>query len=240
MFLKTLKAEQIKLHHSPIWLAFIIIPCISAVMGTLNYLNNIEILTKEWYSLWTQHTLFYCYFFFPALIGVYCAYMCRLEHMNNNWNSVLTAPVSVRSIYFSKLITVMKIVLLTQIFVGVLFYISGKLSGFTTPIPKEVFLWLLLGLCASTVIASLQLALSLLIRSFAVPVAISLLGGIAGLAARAKGFGPYFPYSLFSVGMCANGPSEGMECSVILFLVSCILFLIIFSGVGILKMKRGQ
>lgn len=238
MLLRVLKAEQLKLRHSPIWIAFFIIPCISAVMGTFNYLNNLDVLAKEWYSLWTQHTIFYCYFFFPALIGVYCAYICRLEHMNNNWNSVLTAPISIGSIYFSKFITVLKMVVLTQVFVGMLFIISGKLAGLEAPVPRELLLWLFFGLCASSAIVAIQLALSLMIRSFAVPVAISLLGGIFGLAAKAEGFGLYFPYSLFSVGMCASDPAGGIGYSVILFMVSCTAFVIIFSSLGILKMKR--
>ena len=238
MFLRTLKAEQIKLHRSPIWIAFLIIPCISAFMGTFNYLNNIDILTKQWYSLWTQHTLFYCYFCLPALIGVYCSYLCRLENLNNNWNSVLTSPVSIKSIYFSKFLTVIKMLFFTQIFVGILFYISGKLTGFTTQFPKEMFLWLFLGLCASAAIASIQLAFSLIIKSFAAPIGISLLCGFIGMAIRAKGFGLYFPYSLFSIGMCSNNPEGNLECSAISFMASCILFVIIFSGVSILKMKK--
>jgi hypothetical protein len=206
-------------------------------MGTFNYLANKEILTQQWYSLWTQHTIFYCYFCLPALIGVYCAYLCRLENMNNNWNSVLTAPVNITSIYFSKFLTVMKMLFLTQIFVGILFYISGKFAGFTTPVPREMFLWLFWGLCASSAITAVQLALSLIIKSFAVPVGISLLGGLIGLAAKAKGFGLYFPYSLFSIGMCASNPSENMEYSIALFMLSCILFVIIFSKLGVLEMK---
>lgn len=238
MFLRTLKAEQIKLYRSPIWIAFLIIPCISAFMGTFNYLNNKEILTQEWYSLWTQHTLFYCYFCLPALIGVYCAYLCRLENINNNWNSVLTSPVSINSIYFSKFLTVMKMLFLTQIFVAILFYMSGKFAQFTTPVPKEMFWWLFLGLCASNAITSVQLALSLIIKSFAVPIGISLIGGFVGIAAMAKGFGLYYPYSLFSIGMCANNPSASMHYSIVSFMISCILFIIIFSKLSILKMKN--
>jgi len=66
MLFKTIMAEQIKLRHSPVWLAFIILPVLSAVMGTFNYLQNIGILQDQWYSLWTQHTLFLCYFFLPG------------------------------------------------------------------------------------------------------------------------------------------------------------------------------
>ena len=238
MFLNALKAEQIKLHKCPIWIAFFIIPCISAILGTVNYVSNIDVLGNEWYSLWTQHTLFFCYICFPALIGMYCSYICRLEHMNNNWNSVLTAPVSFSDIYFSKFITIMKMLFLTQVFVGILFYISGKIVGLTSTVPSNMLLWLFFGFCASGAIASVQLALSLIIRSFAVPIGISLLGGIIGIAVRSKGLGLYFPYSLFPIGMCSNYPEGNLECSVILFMISCILFVIIFSGVSIFKMKK--
>jgi hypothetical protein len=238
MLSRVLKAEQMKLHNSPIWMAFILIPFISAIMGTSNYLGNKEILTKEWYSLWTQHTLFYCYFFFPVLIGVYCSYICRLEHMNNNWNSVLATPVKISSIYFSKFVTVIKMIFLTQVFIGILFYISGKISGFKTPIPKEVVLWLFFGLVAGAVLASVQLTISLIIESFAVPIGISLIGGVIGLAARAKGLGIYFPYSLSSIGMCSNNPEASMEYSVLFFIGSCIVYILIFSRIGILKLMK--
>ncbi|WP_027626422.1 ABC transporter permease [Clostridium lundense] len=237
MFLLTLKSEQMKLHKSPIWIPFFAIPCISAFMGTFNYLANKDILTKEWYSLWTQHTIFYCYFFLPVLIGIYCAYLCRLENINNNWNSILTSPVSIKSIYFSKFITVMKMLLFTQIFEGILFYISGKFAGFTTKIPSEMFLWLLLGFCAGAAIVSVQLTISLVIKSFSVPIGISLLGGFLGVAATAKGVGLYFPYSLFSIGMCANNPSAAAGYSISAFVISCVLFVIIFSKLGIIALE---
>lgn len=50
------------MRHSPVWLAFLLIPIIPAFMGTFNYLNNFRVLENAWYSLWTQHTIFTCYF----------------------------------------------------------------------------------------------------------------------------------------------------------------------------------
>lgn len=69
MFLRTLRAERMKLRHSPVWLAFFILPIVPAVMGTFNYLQNIDILQDQWYSLWTQHTLFTCYNIFEILFA---------------------------------------------------------------------------------------------------------------------------------------------------------------------------
>ena len=65
MLLACMKSEQIKLRRSFIWIAFVLIPLIPALMGTQNYLNNIELLKSEWLSLWTQETLFYSNFFCP-------------------------------------------------------------------------------------------------------------------------------------------------------------------------------
>ena len=71
MFLRCFRAEDRKLHASPIWILFFLLPVISAVYGTFNYLQNLGILEDQWYSLWTQHTLFYALFFYhgiPALL----------------------------------------------------------------------------------------------------------------------------------------------------------------------------
>ena len=69
MLLRCIRAENRKLHASPIWFMFFILPIISAGYGTFNYLQNLEILRDGWYSLWTQHTLFYSLFFFPCIRG---------------------------------------------------------------------------------------------------------------------------------------------------------------------------
>ncbi|WP_088186871.1 ABC transporter permease [Desulfosporosinus sp. FKA] len=227
MFFRTLRAERMKLYHSPVWLAFLILPILPAVMGTFNYLQNVSILEDEWYSLWTQHTLFSCYFFLPALIGVYCSYLCRLEHTNHNWNTVMTAPVPVSYFFFAKLIMASAMVLLTQIWVGVLFVISGKLCGLVSPIPPELSEWLLYGTGGGIVICALQLCLSLVLRSFAAPVGIALIGGVMGLAAFAKGYGVWFPYSLLCLGMRANKAGGGMQCSTEQFVLNSLGYLAI-------------
>jgi len=219
-----------KLRRSFIWLALAVLPLLSAVIGTFNYLNNTGILTEEWYSLWTQHTLFYCDLFGPALIGVYCAYVCRLEHLNRNWNMVMTQPVSALTVMLSKLTVVSLLAAATQILAGVLFIISGKLAGFTRPIPFELVQWLARGWLGFTVYAALLLIPSLIIRSFAVPVALALLGGFLGLPALIKGFGLYYPFSLVPFSMCCNKPTEPMACTTLAFIVVCAIYL----AVGIL------
>lgn len=227
MFLKTLQAEKMKLKRSPVWLAFFILPILPAFMGTFNYLQNTEILQNGWYSMWTQHTLFSCYFFLPAIIGVYCSYLFRLEHTNHNWNTVMTLPVPAVYIFWSKLITASAMVIFTQIWAGILFVVSGKLIGLSGPVPPELLEWLLYGAAGGIVICGVQLCISLVIRSFAVPVGIALIGGIGGLGAMSRGFGALFPYSLISLGMRANNPGGPMGCTPAQFAAGCLLYLII-------------
>lgn len=239
MLLRTLRAETIKLHRNPVWLTFLLLPLIAAFMGTFNYLNNVEILKNQWYDLWTQHTLFSCSFFLPALIGIYCAVLCRLENFGHNWNSVLSAPVRVSSVFFAKLLEAVGMTVLTQLWVGALFIVSGKLAGLQAPIPmKDLLTWLLFGVMGGIAICAVQLFLSLLIRSFAVPVGIALIGGVVGLLASAKGLGVYIPYALLSVGMNANGADAVSFYGGGRFLVSCILFFTVFSFAGILWLKK--
>ena len=238
MFIRSVRAEFLKLRRSFIWLAMLALPVLSAGLGTANYLNNLGMLTEQWYSLWTQHALFYCTLFAPALTGVYCAYICRLEHLNRNWNAVMTQPVPVSTMLAAKLTVVSVMTALTQLFIGILFIISGKIAGLTAPIPFELVYWILRGWWALTVQASLLLCVALIIRSFAVPVAAGILGGFCGLPALVKGFGVYFPFSLLELGMCSHNPSEPMDCSAAGFLVSSILYLLLGFAVSVLWLRK--
>ena len=58
MLFRSIRAEFLKLRRSFVWLAMLILPVLSAGLATANYLNNLGMLTDQWYSLWTQHALF--------------------------------------------------------------------------------------------------------------------------------------------------------------------------------------
>lgn len=238
MLIRTLRAEMIKLRHNPVWLAFLCLPLIPAVLGTFNYFQNIEILQDGWYSLWSQQTLFSCFFFLPALIGVYSSFLYRMEHLNHNWNTIMTMPVPVIYFIFTKLLSAGLMVVLTQVWTGVLFIVSGKVVGLTTVVPPELMTWLVIGAIGAFVISAVQLAISLAIRSFAVPVGIALLGGISGLFSIAKGIGIWNPYALLSLGMEANNPSGQMPYDTGQFVAHSLIFILlslIFSVIWLRK-----
>lgn len=226
MLKATIAAEWLKMKRNPVWLSFILLPILPAIMGTFNYLQNQAVLQNYWYSLWTQHTLFNCYFFLPALIGVYCSYLYRMEHTNHNWNAAMTAPVRISYLYFAKLFTASVMVCLTMVWIGVLFIASGWLAGVSGSVPLDLLGWLVRGAIAGIVICAIQLILSLIIRSFAVPVGIALIGGFSGVAFLAQGLGAYYPYSLLALGMKATNPEGAMPISGTTFILHCLLFIL--------------
>ena len=238
MLIRSIRAEFLKLRRSYIWLAMLVLPLLSAGLGTANYLNNLGMLTEQWYSLWTQHALFYCALFAPALTGVYCAYVCRLEHLNRNWNAVMTQPIPVGTMLAAKLTAVSILTALTQCLIGILFIVSGKLAGLTAPLPFELVYWVIRGWWALTVQAALLLCVALMVRSFAVPVAAGILGGFCGLPALVKGFGVYFPFSLLELGMCSHNPAEPMDCSDAAFVISSFLYLLLGFAISVLWQKK--
>ena len=239
MLFKLIKAERLKLKRSPLWLAFLFMPVIPALLGMLNYMANIEILQSEWFSFWTQHTLFTCYFFLPIMIGIYSSYMMRQEENNRNWNKVLSMPVSKNLVFIAKLVQVFFMIFFSEIWICTLFVISGKVIGLTSAIPwGKLVIWCLFGTLGGTVIAAIQLMISLFIKSFALPVGIALGGGLSGLVFLAKHLGHIWPYSLMAYGMNSNAPQELIESGYVWFVVICIVYIVLFMTISSMILSR--
>lgn len=228
-------AEWIKLKRTPVWLAFLTLPVISAVIGTFNYQFNIEILQDGWNSLWSQHTLFFCLLFFPALIGVYCSYLWRLEHTGTNWNQI-RAIASPWKIVRDKLYAAILISVLTQLWTLALFLIGGTVSGLSAPPFLKLLEWELCGLIGSVMICSLQLFLSLIIRSFSVPIGISILGSLVSFAAGTKGYWYLAPHCLPGLGMRANNPYY--QLNIPLYLAVCAFYFALFFLLSVYYVRR--
>lgn len=91
MLINAIRAENIKSRHSNIWVAVIILPLLTAMIGAIIYGINASANLYDgavWQQLWLQTGLFYGYFFFPILIAICASYLWRLEHTNHNWNSL--------------------------------------------------------------------------------------------------------------------------------------------------------
>ncbi len=237
MLLTCVRIEQKKLRHSYLWLVFLVIPILPAFMGAGNYVQNLEVLQSEWYSLWTQCSLFYSNFFYAPLIALYCSYSWRVEHLNHNWNQLMTMPVPVRDVFLSKLCLALGCTVFLQLWMWVLFLVTGRVVGLPGWPPLEILIWLLRGSIGGMGIAALQMVFSMVIRSFAVPVALALVGSVMGFLLSNGGLGLCWPYSLMLMGMNANR-SENMMENVAGFIISFLIFLLLFTMSGIWYLKK--
>lgn len=94
------------------------------------------------------------------------------------------------------------------------------------------------GWFASLSIISLQLALSLRIRSFAIPIGISLCAVFIGLGLYIAKLGLFFPYSLLTFGMSVLNQVEMTGIQNILFWVMNMTFIVIFASMSINQLKN--
>lgn len=238
MLIKAIYCERMKCKGTLIWPAFLLIPVIPVLLGCGNYLNNLNLLQSEWYSLWTQVTLFYATFFFAPLIGAYCAFLWRYEKFNNCRSALFSLPVSYRTIYLSKFLLVCIISGMTQLWFTALFFAAGKAVGLPGLPPSEIRVWIFRGLAGALVIAALQFALAARLQSFAAPIAAGLIGGVTGLLAANTKAGIFWPYSQMLLGMNSNRSEDVLLGNTLLFFIVCTVYLIALSAAGITIMKR--
>lgn len=237
IYIPLLPIEYLKIRHSPIWIAFFILPSISAFVGTFNYLGNLELLKSSWYSLWTQHSLFLCYFFMPALVGVYASYLWRLEHNGTNWNMIMV-NISAARLIFNKILACAAMTMITIVWTVGLYLFCGFACGLSEPVPPELIEWTVCGILGGITVSTVQCFLSLVIRSFAIPIGLALGGGIAGLVATAMDLWYLVPYALLSIGMRANNPNR--ELNLVTFVLLNMIFTLFFYLLSIYYLKKAD
>ena len=228
--------ELLKLKGSPAWIAFFIVPAISAAIGTVNYLGNIDILKDGWYSLWTQHTLFLCYFFMPVIIGIFTGCIWRVEHSGTNMNLIMTHQTPAK-IVLSKYVATCFITSVSLSWVMTLYLISGSIIHMDGKLPSGLLLWLVMSVLGSWSICALQVLVSLVIRNFVLPIILAFLGGFAGLACIAKGVPYLTPYSLFDLAM---NQRELDATDAGLFVISSVIFITAFITAAILYLSHAD
>lgn len=91
--------------------------------------------------------------------------------------------------FLAKFVVVAKLALLTHLFVFLLYAFCGKVFAHFPGFPPMILLaFLLRGAVGALAVIAAQLVLAMVIRSFAIPIFLGLVGGITGLLAGAKVF----------------------------------------------------
>ena len=109
---------------------------------------------------------------------------------------------------------------------------GGDICSGAAGIAAVAALWALGGIS----VCAVQLFFSLVIRAFAPPVTIGLIGGILGLLVTAQGLGYAFPYSLLCLGMRANNPQ--MKLQMLPFFFSTLIYTAVFAILAVGYIRR--
>lgn len=178
-----LRAELLKLKRSSTWLIALVLPLLAVTTGTLNLANNRETLDAGWASFTSQVTLFYGLLFFSIGIGLLAATTWRMEHRGTNWNLLLTTTRQPVKLVLAKITLIAVPVAFMQLVLVIGTLVSGTLLlHLAGPIPWQFALVGALAVIAALPLVAIQSLLSMLLRSFAAPVAICLLGCVLGVA----------------------------------------------------------
>lgn len=165
----------------------------------------------------------------------YASYIWRLEHTGTNWNMVMVHTSAYRLV-FNKILVCASMTAITILWTTALYLFCGFACGISNPVPPELIEWLICGIIGGITVSTLQCFLSLIIRSFAIPIGIALAGGIAGLIATAMDLWYFVPYALLSVGMRANNPERALNFTT--FMVWNIIFTVLFYLLSVLYLNK--
>lgn len=178
------RAELIKLKRSSTWIIAVILPVLAVVTGTVNLASNTEVLDAGWASFTSQVVLFYGLLFYSMGISLLAAAVWRVEHRGTNWNLLLTSTTGATRLALAKIAVVLLPVAIMETVLVAGTAISGTLFlHLEGPLPWEFVAVGLIAIIAALPLIALQSLLSMLLRSFAAPVALCLVGCVLGVAA---------------------------------------------------------
>lgn len=179
-----LRAELVKMRRSSTWIIALVLPLLAVVTGTLNLSANPGALDAGWASFTSQVVLFYGLLFFSMGISLLASTVWRMEHRGSNWNLLLTSTMRPTRLAAAKIAVVLVPVAFMQFVLVVGTAVSGtvvlRLDG---AFPWQFALVGVIAIVAAIPLIAAQAMLSMLLRSFAAPVAICLLGCVVGVAA---------------------------------------------------------
>lgn len=150
--------------------------------GALNVHNNPTQLSG-WDSFTSQVVLFYGMLFFSMAVGILAATVWRYEHRGTNWNLLLTNTARPARLVGAKVLVIATVVAAMQaILVMATWVVGTTVLALPGPMPTTFVVTCLLTIVAALPLITLQSLLSMVLKSFAVPVGICLLGCVAGIA----------------------------------------------------------
>ena len=180
-FVSLVAAEAIKLKRSSVWAVTVLLPLLAVVSGSVNYSINSGMLPRTWVALTSQITVFYAMMFCSLGVALLASAVWRVEHRGTSWNAMRTTPHTATAVALAKTLVLFAPLLVMQVILVVLAWISGTFfMGLGPAMPVSFTVSALLGVLAAAPLIAVQSLLSMLMRSFAAPVALGFVGCVLG------------------------------------------------------------
>lgn len=247
-----LSAESLKYKRTPFYLVALLYPFIIIAAVFLVFMVSKGDIAENYDNLWnsliiTSH--FVTLFVVPISIPILVSTIINIEHESNSWKMLMSLPLSRSSLYWSKLYKVLYFSLISSfiLFLGLI------LMGLTLSFNENVPFMLLLKeatypFIGSFPIITFQLWISIRVKNQAFPIAIGVLGAIAGFFLQQMGsigswiFWAYpsllTPIKQSILNGTLNGVVPNEELPMYMFL--SVLFGLIFLGIGLVTINRKE
>ena len=222
-FVHAFQAEWLKRRRSlASWLVVagsLFTPAIIIVARLVRHeqLQQIYSASDFWRRLWNNSWESMAIFFLPMGAILATSLITQIEFKNNGWKQVHSLPLSLATIYFSKLAVIVLMVVQFFVLFNVAIYGSAVIpyalvSGVPYPpgpLPLSKFLEDdLLFLVDCLPIVGAQYLMSVRFRNFLVPVGIGFLAWVGALGALRWEFGYLFPYTYCMLNYLKDNPDS--------------------------------
>lgn len=198
--LSLLRSEWYKLRKTKASIIWITAPLVGLGTGILTGDMIMEAETTATFNAWFFQAVYtnmsYALLFLPLITAVLASLICRYEHQANGWKQLLSLPITRGQLFVAKYSLLLFLVFVMQVmYLGAIF-LAGKINGITDPFPW-IIIWksILGGWVAVFPLLALQLGLSILFKSFALPLAINVIFTLPGiLVINSEKIAPYYPW----------------------------------------------
>lgn len=210
--------------------------------------GSISAVPNPWKVLLGRYVFQFFYLLYPILVALFVYACCDVEYKNNNYKVLFTLPLDKSKIFFSKAVFILLTILFSILFAYAAFLISGYILSLIYPVlgfqnhdyRMVIFLTFLKLFATLSAVSMIQLALSLLFRSFIYPIGVSMFMLVFSLFVAEKEFSDFIPYigayDAFINIMYQNESFERLDYSNIVMIVLFMLIsFCIFKRKGLFK-----
>lgn len=237
--LRALHAELLKLKRTLAFRVIFVLPFFVAILQFF-----VIYRTKKFapgFDLWQTHPTnsfqIWAIFMMPLLITLETALLNGIEHSDKQWKHLFALPVPRRSIYFSKFIVALGLILTSTLVLALLTVIVGvlavslkpDLASITGPVPyltiakQATQVWL-----AGWFITAIHTWISIRWAGFAIALGAGIGGTFFALFAASAWLGKFYPWllpmNLFLEGRFATALVLGIGGGVVAAFLGCLEF----------------